>query len=87
MTRPWLQERFCHDPNPHRPHPWPYDVDEDARYFCRGVDEVPVKGALLGDPPRHRRIIQNAAVMNRAEALEWVAEELAREDYRSRQEG
>ena len=41
MTRPWLIERFCADPNPHGPHPWPKaDADEDARYWCRGVDEA-----------------------------------------------
>lgn len=48
MTRPWLTEKFCHDPNPHGPHKWPIpDLDEDSRFWCKGVQNVQVKPGLL----------------------------------------
>lgn len=43
MTRPFLVQRFCKDPNPHRPHPWPLtDPDEDARFWCVGVQNLDI---------------------------------------------
>lgn len=39
--RPFLVQKFCTDPNPHRPHKWPLsDPDEDARFWCIGVFTV-----------------------------------------------
>lgn len=52
--RPYLVQRYCKDPNPHRPHPWPQsDPDEDVRYFCVGVSDVLSAEihALLGGTP------------------------------------
>lgn len=50
MTRPFLVQKFCKDPNPHGPHKWPLaDGDEDARFWCVGVQDVPVRAKHLGD--------------------------------------
>lgn len=48
MTRLWLTEKFCHDPNPHGPHKWPVpDLDEDSRFWCKGVENVQVRPGIL----------------------------------------
>lgn len=62
MTRPFLQEKPCKDPNPHAPHKWdrlgdPFVDVVDPRFWCRGVDEVrgPVLDAVLGRRIEPRR--------------------------------